>query len=378
MTQQELYKKVFKKPDGRDLILYSRQPISDKIIATNPKHDPIQGQPHMRWHPLREEWVAYASHRQNRTFLPPKEFNPLAVTSSPDFPTELPEGNYDVAVFPNLFPSLMLEANQAPDAIVPSRPANGHCEVVVFTKDADSALWALPLERIGMLLEVWSDRYKNIQAMDDIKYIMPFENRGVEMGVTLHHPHGQIYSYPFVPPVIEKMLKSQRHHHQQYKRTLLQDLLAKEISDEKRIVFKGKSTTAFIPVCARYPYEMWVMPDRPVAFPHELSKEELDDLALTLKTVLMKYENLWKKPFPYLMLLYAAPSDGEKHPEWHFHIEFLPPLRSRDRLKFLAGTELGAGTFINDSVPEEKAAELRAVEISFTSEQEVHRERSQQ
>lgn len=365
MNKQDLYKKVIKKPDGRDLILYSRHSIPENIIGTNPHHDPIIGQPHMRWHPLREEWVAYASHRQNRTFLPPKQYNPLAVTSSEDFPTELPQGEYDVAVFPNLFPSFMLSANSAPESILPTRPANGYCEVVVFTKDSDASLGTLSLDRIMMLFQVWADRYQIIKDFSDIKYIMPFENRGVEMGVTLHHPHGQIYSYPFIPPLIGQMLKSQKDFFHRNKRTLLQDLATKEISDKQRIVHRGHSTTAFVPACARYPYEVWIVPDKPVSFPYELEQNEILDLARTLKTLLMKYDGLWSRAFPYLMLLYAAPVDGEKYPEWHFHIQISPPYRSRDRLKFLAGTELGAGTFINDSLPEEKAAELREVEVTL-------------
>jgi UDPglucose--hexose-1-phosphate uridylyltransferase len=364
MNNQDLFKRLLKKPDGRELILYSRHPISDKIAATNPKHDPITGQPHLRWHPLREEWVAYASHRQNRTFLPPKEYNPLAPTTSADFPTELPAGDYDAAVFPNLFASFTTTATEAPHLIIPTRPADGHCEVVVFTKDPDASLSGLSVQHITMLFEIWADRYKNIQNHKQIKYILPFENRGVEVGVTLHHPHGQIYSYPFIPPNIGQMLKSQKDYYQKNKRTMIQDLAAKENLEKSRVVYRGKSTTAFVPAFARYPYEVWIAPDKPVSFPQELNPDELKDLAKTLKTMLMKYDNLWRRPFPYLMSLYAAPTDGEKHPEWHFHIQFYPPYRSKDRLKFLAGTELGAGTFVNDSLPEEKAAELRAVEVS--------------
>ena len=150
-------KKSLIKPDGRRLFLYSRRPISDQIIAPQPgapqpTQNPVTGTQHLRWHPLRGEWVAYASNRQNRTFLPPKEYSPLAVTSSPDFPTELPAGDYDVAVFDNLFPSLTESATTTPELFVPARPAKGACEVVVFTQDPDTSLGQLPLEQIQLIL----------------------------------------------------------------------------------------------------------------------------------------------------------------------------------------------------------------------------------
>lgn len=353
------------KPDGRNLHLYSRHKISDAIVATNPKHSGVKGEPHLRWHPLREEWVAYASHRQDRTFLPPKEYSPLAPTSSPEFPTELPAGDYDIAVFDNLFASLDLGAKLSPELITPTRPGNGHCEVIVFTQNADTNLGALPVDHIRLLLEVWADRYREIQRLSHIRYVLPFENRGVEVGVTLHHPHGQIYAYPFVPPLQARMLDTQRSFWQKNRRTLVGDLLEKEIAAQKRVIHQGSHTLAFIPVCARYPYEVWIAPLRPVSSLSEMNEAEIADFAHALKTVLMKYDALWQRPFPYLMTLLAAPSDGETHPEWHFHIEFSPPMRTRDKLKYLAGTELGAGMFVNDSLPEEKAEELRRIEVAF-------------
>jgi UDPglucose--hexose-1-phosphate uridylyltransferase len=365
VSQPELFRRAFKKPDGRNLLLFSRRPIASDIVPTSPKVNGGTGEAHLRWHPWREEWVAFASHRQDRTFLPPKEYNPLAPTRSAEFPTELPAGDYDVAVFENLFASLSLDFTSSPSAIVPTRPANGYCEVVVFTQEPDTNLGRLPADRIYLLLEVWADRYRELSQMDQLKYIMPFENRGVEVGVTLHHPHGQIYCYPFLPPIISQMFRAQKSHWLKNERTLIGDLLRDELRDLKRMVFAGDSSVAFVPACARYPYEVWVVPQRPVASPADMTSEELRDFARTLKTVLLKYDNLWSRPFPYLMTLYAAPCDGEPHPEWHFHIEFYPAYRSRDRLKYLAGTELAAGMFVNDSLPEEKAAELAHVEVTI-------------
>lgn len=360
-----MYKRELKKPDGRDLTLYSTRPVPEGIQVTSPSGSAHGGEPHLRWHPLRGEWVAYATHRQNRTFLPPKEYNPLAPTRNPEFPTELPAGDYDAAVFTNLFASLTLDARSEPASVVPTRPANGHCEVVVFTPDAEASLGGLPLEKVKLVIDVWADRYRELARRPELRYVLPFENRGVEVGVTLHHPHGQIYAYPFVPPIQEKMLETQSAFHARSGRTLLSDLLTKEREDGRRILHAEASVTAFLPAFARYPYEVWIAPNRPVARLEDLDETERGDLARTLKTVLLKYDGLWQRPFPYLMLLMAAPTDGSPHPEWHFHIQFFPPYRTRDKLKFLAGTELGAGMFVNDSLPEEKALELQAVEVSL-------------
>lgn len=356
-------KKQYVKPDGRQMILYARKNISENIEPTNPPHEPVTGSSHMRWHPLRGEWVAYATHRQNRTFLPPKEYSPLAVTRSKDFPTELPAGEYDICVFDNLFPSLSMSAKEGPVLSVPTQPGTGHCEVVVFTQDPETSLGQLPVDHIQLLLEVWADRTREIGAKPGIEYVMPFENRGVEVGVTLHHPHGQIYSYPFVPPVPARMLQMQTEYFADKKRGLLEDLIVDEINTEARLIHQEKTAVSFIPTCSRYPYETWIAPKRKVGWLYDLTPDETLDLARTLKTVLMKFDKMWNKPFPYLMVLYQAPTDGNAHAESHAHFQIFPPLRTKDRLKYLAGTEIGAGFFINDTVPEEKAAELRAVEV---------------
>ncbi|HEX2135230.1 MAG TPA: galactose-1-phosphate uridylyltransferase [Microvirga sp.] len=353
------------KPDGRNLYLYSRAGIPDGIVATNPQHDPITGEPHLRFNPLREEWVAYASHRQNRTFMPPKEYNPLLPSRSTDFPTELPVGAYDVAVFDNLFASLTADAAEAPPAYLPTRPGTGICEVVVFAQEPDASLATLPLDHIELLFRVWADRTLEIGRREEIGYVLPFENKGVEVGVTLHHPHGQIYAYPFVPPIPAKMQQTQAAHYERTKRGLVEDMIEQERRERVRVVYEDADTVAFVPVCARYPYEVWIAPVRPVAFVHEMTSGEIGSFARALKTVLLKYDGLFARPFPYLMVLYQAPTDGRPHPEFHFHVEFFPPLRTRDRLKFLAGTELGAGMFVNDALPEEKAAELRQVDVGL-------------
>lgn len=364
-TEERFFKKDLVKPDGRPMSIYSRRPLSGDIQATNPVHDPIMSMPHLRWQPMRGEWVAYASHRQDRTFLPPKEYNPLAPSDSKEFPTELPKGDYDIAVFENLFSSLNPKSNQSPDLYVPTTPADGTTEVVVFCQSAEGSLGQLPLDHIELLLKVWADRTNELTKSGKVKYVLPFENRGVEVGVTLHHPHGQIYAYPFVPPIPARMQKMQKNYFDEHRRGLLADILERERSDQLRMIVEESDASAFIPSFARYPYEVWVTPHRSVPDLSSLAEHEIVSLAATIKAVLLKFDAMWGRPFPYLMALYQAPFDGKPHPEFHFHIEFYPPYRSRDRLKFLAGTELAAGMFVNDSLPEEKAAELRAVEVQL-------------
>ena len=352
------------KPDGRYLILYAREPLPEGVQAPSPNPAPLRPNSHLRWHPLRGEWVAYAAHRQNRTFLPPPEWNPLAPSRDPAHPTEVPGGLWDVAVFDNLFPTLTPLAHDPPRTIVDTRPGRGACEVVVFTQDASASLGTLPLAHLELLLQVWAHRYAELGARDDVQYVFPFENRGVEVGVTLHHPHGQIYAYPFVPPVAARELAEQRRYLDAHGRGLLEDhLRAEEAEGSHRFLYGGAHVVALVPVCARYPYEVWVAPRRGAASLADLTVEERADFARALKTVLLKYDGLWKRPFPYIMVFHQAPTDGAPHPEAHVHLEFSPAYRMPGRLKYLAGSEMGAGVFTADTLPDDKAAELRAVEV---------------
>jgi len=354
------------KPDGRALILYGRNPLPAGIEAPAPKGVASRPNSHLRWHPLRGEWVAYASHRQHRTFLPPPEYNPLAVSRDPAGPTEVPGGPWDVAVFENLFPTLTPLAHDPPETIVETRPGLGACEVVVFTQDAGASLGRLPLWHVDLLLEVWADRYRELGAREDVQYVFPFENRGVEVGVTLHHPHGQIYAYPFVPPLAARELEQQRQHYDRHGRGLLEDHVRAELADgAPRLLYESRAVVAFVPVCARYPYEVWIAPRRAAGSLADLSAPERRDFARALKTVLLKYDGLWDRPFPYIMVFHQAPTDGRPHPEAHVHVELYPAYRMPGRLKYLAGSEIGAGVFTADTLPDEKAAELRAVEVSL-------------
>lgn len=351
------------KEDGRSLTLYGRRPPRPEGKAPSPFAGALDANPHLRWHPLRGEWVTYAAHRQERTFLPPPDYDPLAVTLDQSRPTELPAGEWDIAVFDNRFPALALSAHSPPALTVPTAPGFGKCEVVVYTQDAGSSLGVMPLDHIELLLTVWADRSKKLGASAGIKYILPFENRGAEVGATLHHAHGQIYAYPIVPPVPAQMQRVASDYFSAHSTGILQDLIKHEMASGERIIFSGESAVAFVPPCARYPYEVWVAPIEPVASLVGLGAAQRRDLARALKTVVLKYDGLWDRAFPYVMACYQAPNDGKPHPESHLHFEFYPPYRTPARLKYLAGTELAAGFFAMDALPETKARELQTVNV---------------
>jgi UDPglucose--hexose-1-phosphate uridylyltransferase len=359
MQRQDLVK-----PDGRRLLLYTRDGAPDGRCAPSPPGAPARPNAHLRWHPLRGEWVVYAGHRQHRTFLPPPEYNPLAPGCDPH-PTEVPDGRWDVAVFENMFPTFSATAHDPPALEVATAPATGVCEVVVFTQDPRGSLGALPRSRIELIVDVWADRYTELGARDDVQYVFPFENRGPDAGVTLHHPHGQLYAYPFVPPLPARELALQAAYLERHGRGLLEELVAHEVEAGARLVYAGPEVAAFLPVCARYAFEVWIAPRRPAPSLAALDSGERRVFAAALKTVLMKLDAVWGEPMPYVLVLHQAPTDGRPHPEAHVHAELYPVWRMRGRLKYLAGSELGAGVFTADTLPEERARELQAVAVDI-------------
>jgi UDPglucose--hexose-1-phosphate uridylyltransferase len=359
-----MHKQILRKPDGRSLTLYARDRLPTDLAAPSPSAAPHRPNPHLRWHPLRGEWVAYASHRQHRTFLPPAEYNPLAPTADAAAPTEVPTGPWDCAVFDNLFPTFALQAHDPPALAIDTAPAAGTCEVVVFTQDAHASLGTLPLWHLELIVDVWADRYEVLGADRRVQYVYPFENRGVEVGVTLQHPHGQIYAYPFVPPVPARELARQRAHLERHGRGLVEDIVAAERTDGLRMLYDGPYVAAFMPAFARYSYEVWVAPRRAAPSFAALDRPARADFARALKTVLLKFDGLWNRPFPYILAIHQAPTDEEPHPESHLHAEFYPALRLPGRLKYLAGSEIGAGVFTADTVPEEKVGDLQAVTVN--------------
>ena len=212
----------------------------------------------LRWNPLLGEWVATATHRQARTFLPPADFCPLCPTKPGGFPTEVPESDYDIVVFENRFPSLRPHPETPAvegTELYPVRPSAGVCEVVLYSPHHTSTLASEPVEQIYKLIQVWTDRFRELSALEYVHYVFIFENKGEAIGVTLHHPHGQIYAYPFAPPVVARQLEQSRAHYEKTNRYLLSDIVAEERRDGRRVVTENDSFVAYIPFFARWPYE---------------------------------------------------------------------------------------------------------------------------
>ena len=317
----------------------------------------------LRYNPLRGQWVATATVRQDRTFLPPADYCPLCPTTPGGFPTEIPAADYDIVVFENKFPSLRTQPD--PPAIADAefyrvQPGRGVCEVVVYSPHHSSTLADEPVEQIFKLVLVWTERFRELGGLDFVKYVFEFENKGAEVGVTLHHPHGQIYAYPFIPPVVERELTQSRLHFAETSRCLICDIVRQEQKYATRIIAENGSFIAVVPFFAGYPYETHIYAKRHLNAFTDLQKPEQRDLAEILKQVIVAFDGLFNRSFPYIMSIHQRPTDGETYDYYHFHIEFYPPMRSADKLKYLAGSEAGAGMFINDTLPEQKAAELRS------------------
>ena len=316
--------------------------------------------PELRFDSLRREWVAYATERNDRTFLP-KDFCPLC-PSGPGGRSEVPLDTFEVVVFENRFPAF------GPDRVRgrPVRPATTGCEVVVYTPEHELTLAQLPPDRVKLLVDVWADRYFELGSRPEVTYVYIFENKGEEVGVTLHHPHGQIYAMPFVPPIAAAELHAARERLNSGGGCLHCEQIERE-SNGPRSVFSYESMVAFVPDAARWPYEVHLYPRRHVASIAELDDSGRTELAGALLRLTGAYDRHFGFSTPYVMAVHQAPTDGRAWPEAHLHFEFYPPHRRPDRLKYLAGVELGAGTFVNDTRPEDTAAQLRkAAEVDLS------------
>ena len=341
------HKRVFKRNDNRNLILYGRK----KHVENHSKELDITeaSTPHMRWNPARQEWVTYSSGRKKRTAFPPKEYCPLCPGSNLNYPTEIPFSNFEIAVFPNRWSSFNTHNQNFKINNIETMSSNGHCEVVVYSAKHNDTIAEMSIDRIKLLIQTWTDRYKEFLVRDDIAYVMPFENRGQECGVTLHHPHGQIYCYPFIPPVIEKEVIAFKKEN--FILSIMKDF------EEKYFVYQDDNVIAAVPPFARYAYEIWIMPKKRVAGPWQFNNEQLESFSTCFQKVVKGYDSFLKKKCPYIMGLHAAPDLEDE--SFHFHVEFYPPLRFDDKPKILAGSESMAGVFIMDVLPEETAINLR-------------------
>ena len=327
-----------------------------------------------RWHPLREEWVLVAAHRQNR----PGSGETIEHEQE-TLPEYLPvcnlcRGNERVSgrrnddytstfVFDNDHPCVGWDApapEVQPSGIYQTRPARGTARVVCYSPNHSLALAELATSEVENLLRVWQEQYRDLAARDEINHVLVFENKGEAVGVSNPHPHCQLYATNFVFKTIETEARVSQKHLATTGRILFQDILEAERADGRRIINENESAIAFMPYFARYAYEVYVAPKRTHASLAALSETELHDFAAVLKDTLVRFDNLWQMPFPYVMVLHQAPTDGGDYNGFHFHIEFHPPLRRPNLLKYLAGPEIGGGNFLSDTAPEDKAAELRA------------------
>ncbi|NOZ62159.1 MAG: galactose-1-phosphate uridylyltransferase [Calditrichaeota bacterium] len=326
-----------------------------------------------RWHPLREEWIIVAAHRQDRpwigdtvrqpqTQLPPYDPNCYFCPGNIRVSGEQNPDYKQTFVFDNDHACVSFDAPNVPeltDSIYKRKPARGIARVVCYSPRHDLTLAELETSEIITLLKVWQQQYLELGAHPEINHVLIFENKGEVVGVSNPHPHCQIYATNFIFKYIETEARVCERHFADTGRILFQDILRTEKEDGRRIICENETVIAFMPYFARYAYEVFVAPKK--THPHlaALSNDELNDLADILQQILIKFDNLWQMPFPYVMALHQAPTDGEKYDNFHFHIEFHPPLRKPNLLKYLAGPEIGGGNFLSDTSPEEKAKELK-------------------
>ncbi|MEO6413332.1 MAG: galactose-1-phosphate uridylyltransferase [Pedococcus sp.] len=359
--------------DGRTIIYFDDS--HDAPVRTAVDGRPLGPQStsgEIRYDALVDDWVAVAGHRGDRTFLPPKDECPLCPTGTGSVPSEVPDPAYDVVVFENRFPSYAevsgldvgSEAHSGP--IGWKRPALGRCEVVCFTSDHDSTFADLPPWRVRTVVDAWADRTRALGALDEVQHVFCFENRGQEIGVTLHHPHGQIYAYPYVPQRTGAMLRQASAHHERTGRLLGADILAAELAEGTRIVTQSEHWVAYVPFAARWPVEVHLAPRRDVADIPSLTEVERDDLATTYLDLLRRLDRFYvgtqgqTVDLPYIAGWHQAPAKRGREVS-RLHLQLMSILRSPSKLKYLAGSESGVGGWVNDVAPETVAARLRDV-----------------
>jgi UDPglucose--hexose-1-phosphate uridylyltransferase len=347
--------------DGRELIYFDERDDAVRDAVDRRDLPDRSAGSQLRLDPLTDEWVAVATHRQTRTFLPPSDECPLC-PSTVDRQTEIPAEDYDVVVFENRFPSFggatePYEMTLPP--LSPGRPGRGRCEVVCFTPEHDATFATLGAARVRTVMEVLADRTAALSTLPGVEQVFCFENRGNEIGVTLHHPHGQIYAYPFVTPRTRTMLAASRRHAEATGgRSLFADVLAGERDAKERLVASNEHWTAFVPAAARWPYEMLVAPHRRVADLPALSEAELDAFGPLYLDVLARFDALFDAPVPYVAAWHQAPVRVDRDLAY-LHLQLFSIRRDRGKLKYLAGSESGMGAFINDVMPEDAARRLR-------------------
>ncbi|EGD54601.1 galactose-1-phosphate uridylyltransferase [Gordonia neofelifaecis] len=349
--------------DGREILLFdvgAPPPLGVDRRDLPPR--PAAPQTVIRRDPVTGDEVVISPARQDRTHLPPRRECPLC--PDPDGLTgEIPAADYRVAVFENRFPSLA--GSSDPGSAVPApaddlraeRPGVGRCEVVCFTSDHDGSFGSLPPRQARLAIDVLAHRTEELLALDEVTEVHCFENRGEEVGVTLAHPHGQIYAYPFITPRTESMMREAARHRARTGDDLFDSILAHEVDDGERILVRTALTTAFVPYAARWPVEAHVYPNRGVRRLAELTDDEADDLAAVYQSILRACDALYDRPLPYVASWHQYRIGAA---EGRLHAEVFSIQRSAEKLKYLAGSESARDAFITDKTPEDIAAGLRA------------------
>ena len=351
--------------DGRTIRYYDTQGQSRTVKDSRPEEEqPAIGE--LRLDPLLNEWVAMAAHRQSRIFHPPKELWPLCPTTS-DLMTEVPENDFEVVVFDNRSPSLRPPDGDfaLPDLVGSDTDegiAAGKCEVICFTAEHGGAFKSLSPQRVRTLLEAWRDRTRELSQEPFIEHIAPFENRGEEIGVTLAHPHGQIYAYSYIPPRVSKMLQVAKAHHQKTGRVLFDDVVARELRDGDRIIARNEHWVAFTPYASRYPFEIHLAPLQPVADLAQLQPAACDSFPSIAIEVMQRLDGVFGIDMAYIAAWHQAPvRQGRDLLRLHWQITSVR--RAPGKLKYLAGSESAMGAFIMDMKPEQSAQQLKDVKL---------------
>ena len=356
--------------DGRELMYFDDAGTAPRDPASLEDHRalPPRAEPgEVRFDALSRDWVAVAAHRQSRTHLPPADQCPICPTT-PENPSEIPAPDYDVVVFENRFPSLGPATGKLPEAAGHSgwghsAPAYGRCEVVSFTPQHTGSFAELSEQRARTVIEAWAQRTDALSALPGIKQVFPFENRGAEIGVTLHHPHGQIYAYPYITPRAEVLASAAAAHFERSggTETLAASILGAERNDGSRMVLEAEHFSAYVPFAARWPLEIHLVPHRHVPDLAALNGSERDELAAVYLELLKRLDRLYPTPTPYISAWYQAPLEPSLRASGQLHLQLTSPRRAADKLKFLAGSEAAMGAFINDTTPEAVAERLRTV-----------------
>ena len=349
--------------DGREILYFDASDDAVRVLV-DPRELPRSVSfSESRYDPVLDEWVGIAGHRQGRTFLPPTDQCPLC-PSRPGLHSEIPSPEYDVVVFENRFPSF---ATDVPDVsptvdeggqLFVRQAGAGRCEVVCFTSDHQSSFARLSPEQVRLVMQAWVDRTSELSGLPSVEQVFCFENRGEEIGVTLSHPHGQIYAYPFVTPRTRRMLDSARWHRERTGGNLFADVLAEELRAGTRVVARSEHWTAFVPAAARWPVEVHVYPHRHVPDLPSLTDAERDDFAELYLDVLARGDALYDGPLPYIAAWHQAPVHVDRDLAY-LHLQLFSVRRAPGKLKYVAGSESGMGVFINDTTPEAVATRLR-------------------